>query len=99
MRPEQHTGALSMNPYHEGVDKSMPPHEERVRRASEAVFANAGANSYADYPAFHLASPSGWMNDPNGLIYYRERLTLRPALTTRRWKSLRATGKQRAATA
>lgn len=71
----------------------MPPHEERVRRASEAVFANAGANSYADYPAFHLASPS------DGLIYYRERLTLRPALTTRRWKSLRATGKQRAATA
>lgn len=77
----------------------MPPHEERVRRASEAVFTNAGANSYADYPAFHLASPSGWMNDPNGLIYYRERLTLRPALTTRRWKSLRATVKQRAATA
>lgn len=77
----------------------MPPHEERVRRASEAVFANAGANSYADYPAFHLASPSGWINDPNGLIYYRERLTLRPALTTRRWKSLRATVKQRAATA
>ena len=77
----------------------MPPHEERVRRASEAVFANAGANSYADYPAFHLASPSGWMNALNGLIYYRERLTLRPALTTRRWKSLRATVKQRAATA
>ncbi len=76
----------------------MPPHEERVRRASKAVFAT-GANSYADYPAFHLASPSGWMNDPNGLIYYRERLTLRPALTTRRWKSLRATVKQRAATA
>lgn len=88
-----------MNPYHEGVDKSMPPHKERVRRASEAVFANAGANSYADYPAFHLASPSGRMNDPNGLIYYRERLMLRPALTTRRWKSLWATVKQRAATA
>lgn len=77
----------------------MPPHEERVRRASEAVFANAGANSYADYPAFHLASPSDWMNDPNGLIYYRERLTLRLALTTHRWKSLWATVKQRAATA
>lgn len=62
-----------MNPYHEGVDKSMPPHEERVRRASAAVFANAATSGHADYPAFHLAPPSGWMNDPNGLIYYRGR--------------------------
>lgn len=96
MRPES-TGALLMSPYK--VVGEIPPHKMRVRRASEAVFANAGDSGYADYPAFHPAPPSGWMNDPNGLIYYRERLTLRPALTTRRWKSLRATVKQRAATA
>ena len=65
----------------------------------EEVFANAGAGGYVGYPACRLVPPSGRMNDPNGLIHYRERLTLRPVLTTRRWKSLRATGKQRAATA
>ncbi len=75
----------------------MPLHD--VRRALEEVFANAGAGGYVGYPACRLAPPNGRMNDPNGLIYYRERLTLRPVLTTRRWKSLRATGKQRAATA
>ena len=23
------------------------------------------------YPHFHLAPQSGWMNDPNGLIYFK----------------------------
>lgn len=25
------------------------------------------------YPVFHLAPPAGWMNDPNGLIYFSGR--------------------------
>ncbi|MBT0726552.1 glycoside hydrolase family 32 protein [Rosenbergiella australiborealis] len=25
------------------------------------------------YPHFHLAPPAGWMNDPNGLIYFNQR--------------------------
>ena len=47
----------------------------------EEVFANAGAGGYVGYPACRLAPPSGRMNDPNGLIHYRERLTLWPVLT------------------
>ncbi|EOT3415071.1 TPA: glycoside hydrolase family 32 protein, partial [Escherichia coli] len=25
------------------------------------------------YPHFHLAPPAGWMNDPNGLIWFNDR--------------------------
>lgn len=45
MRPES-TEALLMSPYK--VVGKISPHKMRVRRASEAVFANTGDSGYAD---------------------------------------------------
>lgn len=48
-------------------------HQERIEEAHRALNANTPKidREEALYPGFHLAPPSGWMNDPNGVIYYK----------------------------
>lgn len=41
-----------------------------IERANDALLTLASQVEPSFYPHFHLAPPAGWMNDPNGLIYY-----------------------------
>ncbi|MEW3368330.1 glycoside hydrolase family 32 protein [Escherichia coli] len=48
----------------------MKQHLALAQSALEKLCARRG-NAW--YPIFHLAPPAGWMNDPNGLIYFNGR--------------------------
>ncbi|MGE4799145.1 glycoside hydrolase family 32 protein [Yersinia hibernica] len=41
---------------------------ERANAAQQTLASQVGQNFY---PHFHLAPPAGWMNDPNGLIFFK----------------------------
>ena len=45
-------------------------HERELARADRAVAELAAARRDRWYPAFHVASPGGWINDPNGLCFF-----------------------------
>lgn len=54
---------------------------ESLKKATEAQNANLGRiHSMAEEknlrPVFHLASPCGWINDPNGFSYYSGKVHL-----------------------
>ncbi|WP_018143842.1 glycoside hydrolase family 32 protein [Alloscardovia criceti] len=48
-------------------------HAEALKKAEEGVSALAAARNNRWYPRFHIASDGGWINDPNGLCFYKGR--------------------------
>lgn len=48
-------------------------HEDQLYKAEEANKLLSQKVHQRWYPTFHIAAPAGWINDPNGLIYYRGR--------------------------
>ena len=42
-----------------------------LKQANEFVVANKPHIDEQYRPTFHLAPEYGWMNDPNGFVYYR----------------------------
>lgn len=45
-------------------------HKEQLALAERGVAKLAAGRNDRWYPKFHIASPGGWINDPNGLCYY-----------------------------
>ncbi|MCI1219339.1 MAG: GH32 C-terminal domain-containing protein [Bifidobacterium sp.] len=48
-------------------------HSAELAKAEAAVEQFAATRNNRWYPKFHIASNGGWINDPNGLCYYRGR--------------------------
>ena len=48
-------------------------HSEALAQAEAGVAAMAAARNNRWYPKFHIASNGGWINDPNGLCFYKGR--------------------------
>lgn len=46
-------------------------HKQRIEEALAALNTRHSSTNRAMYPGYHLAPPSGWMNDPNGVIYHK----------------------------
>ena len=48
-------------------------HSEELAKAEAGVAAFAAKRNNRWYPKFHIASNGGWINDPNGLCFYKGR--------------------------
>ena len=48
-------------------------HSEALAQAEAGVAAMAAKRNNRWYPKFHIASNGGWINDPNGLCFYKGR--------------------------
>ena len=46
-------------------------HQVELSKAEAGVHALAATRNDRWYPKYHIASDGGWINDPNGLCYYR----------------------------
>ena len=46
-------------------------HSEALAQAEAGVAAMAAERNNRWYPKFHIASNGGWINDPNGLCFYK----------------------------
>lgn len=42
-----------------------------IKQANEYIAANIGGVNGKFRPMYHMTPPIGWMNDPNGLVYFR----------------------------
>ena len=49
-------------------------HSEALAQAEAGVAAMAAERNNRWYPKFHIASNGGWINDPNGLCFYKARV-------------------------
>ena len=47
--------------------------EEKIKEATENIYrvANEKADKDAIRPEYHFRAPAQWMDDPNGVIYYK----------------------------
>lgn len=57
----------------EPVIHTTAQHDEELARAEQAVAQLAESRNNRWYPRFHIASNGGWINDPNGLCFYKGR--------------------------
>lgn len=48
-------------------------HDEELAKAERGIAELAATRNDRWYPKFHIASNGGWINDPNGLCYYKGR--------------------------
>ncbi len=55
------------------VVHSLKDHAAELQRAEEGVAQLAAHRNNRWYPKFHIASSGGWINDPNGLSFYKGR--------------------------
>ncbi|TPF96315.1 beta-(1-2)-fructofuranosidase [Bifidobacterium sp. UTCIF-39] len=55
------------------INREFVSHDEALARAEAGVAKLAATRNDRWYPKFHIASNGGWINDPNGLCYYRGR--------------------------
>lgn len=55
------------------VSNSGREAEGKMERAQRRMTENAANRIDRWYPRFHIASQSGWINDPNGLCYFKGR--------------------------
>lgn len=57
--------------FNKGVNKMYVEGRMTVERANDYIQENREKVNPRYRPAFHVAPPVGWMNDPNGFIYYQ----------------------------
>lgn len=48
-------------------------HQTELSKAEASIHELAEQRNNRWYPLFHIASDGGWINDPNGLCYYKDR--------------------------
>ncbi len=51
----------------------LAAHDAALEHAEKGVASLASHRGSRWYPTFHVASPGGWINDPNGLCHFRGR--------------------------
>jgi len=57
--------------FNKGVNKMYVEGRMTVERANDYIQENREKVNPRYRPAFHVAPPVGWMNDPNGFVYYQ----------------------------
>jgi len=66
-------GILTPDPALDPVLTPISDHAEQLSLAEAGVSALETTRNDRWYPKFHIASNGGWINDPNGLCFYKGR--------------------------
>lgn len=68
-RPSAIRGCINRQS-HDNIEKNGGTMNQKLQQAQFALEQLKAQRGNTYYPDFHLAPPAGWMNDPNGLIYF-----------------------------